>query len=86
MADRRIRKIRSQALDLALLGGADVLFVCEVPDDPVGKGAVYLFGNENSPTAFLCARRTLNELKHHLKKAGLDLDYTITPIEKGASE
>ena len=86
MADRRIRKIRSQALDLALVGGADVLFVAEVPDDPVGEGAVYLFGNENSPTAYLCARRTLNELKHHLKKAGLNLDYTITQMEKGESE
>ena len=86
MADKRIRQIRNRALDLALFGGADVLFVAEMPDDPVGQGAVYLFGNENSPTAFLCARRTLNELKHHLKKAGLDLDYTITPIEKGASE
>ena len=86
MADKRIKRIRRQALDLALFGGADVLFVAEMPDDPVGQGAVYLFGNENSPTAFLCARRTLNELKHHLKKAGLNLDYTITPIAKGASE
>lgn len=83
MADKRIKRIRRQALDLALFGGADVLFVAEIPDDPVGQGAVYLFGNENSPTAFLCARRTLNELKHHLKKAGLNLDYTITPIAKG---
>lgn len=86
MADKRIKKIRRQAVDLALFGGADVLFVAEMPDDPVGQGAVYLFGNESSPTALLCARRTLNELKHHLKKVGLDLDYKITPIEKEASE
>lgn len=86
MADKRIKRIRRQALDLALFGGADVLFVAEMPDDPVGQGAVYLFGNENSPTAYLCARRTLNELKHHLKKAGLNLDYTITQMERRASE
>ena len=86
MADKRVKRIRRQALDLALFGGADVLFVAEMPDDPVGQGAVYLFGNEKSPTAFLCARRTLNELKHHLKKAGLNLDYTITQMERRASE
>ena len=85
MADRRIRKIRSQALDLAL-SGADILFVCEMPGDPIGKGAVFMFGSEETPTAFLHIRRTLNELKHKLKDLGLELDYTITQMEKGASE
>ena len=85
MADKRVRQLRKKALDLALCG-ADVLVVAEIPGDPVGEGSVYLFGNEDSPTAFLCARRLLNELKHHLKKTGLNLDYTITPIEKEASE
>ncbi len=82
MVDRRIRKIRSQALDLAL-SGADVLFVCEVPDDPLGEGAVFMFGSVDTPDSVLFLKRTLNELKHHLKKAGLDLDYTITQMEKG---
>ena len=82
MADKRIRQIRKRAIDLVLFDGADVLFVAEIPDDPVGQGVAYLFGGKNSPTAFLCARRTLNELKHHLKKAGLNLEYTITQMEK----
>lgn len=85
MADRRIRKIRSQAVDLAL-SGADVLFVCEVPDDQLGQGAVYLFGNEESPTAFLCARRCLNELKHHLSKVGVELEFKLSVNEKKAKD
>ena len=83
MADRRIRKIRSQALDLAL-SGVDVMFVAETPDDELGQGACYLFGNEDSPTAFLCARRCLNELKHHLAKVGVELEFNISVDEKKA--
>lgn len=82
MVDRRIRKIRNQALDLALRGGADVLFVCEMPEDPTGDGSVFLFGNEDSPTILLCAHRTLNELKDKLRHAGLDFEYTLTQRRK----
>lgn len=85
MVDRRIRKIRNNAISLAI-SGTDILFIAETPDDPVGQGAVYLFGNEASPTTFLCARRCLNELKHHLKKAGYDLEYSVTAIDKEADD
>lgn len=80
MADRRIRKIRSQALDLAL-SGADVLFVCEVPDDPLGKGAVFMFGSVDTPDSILFLRRTLNELKDRLTKIGIDFAYTLDKVE-----
>ena len=79
MTDRRIKKIRELALDLTLCGGADVMFIAELPDDPIGKGAVYVFGSSaGGPSAMMCARRTLNELKHHLRKIGLDFEYQLT--------
>lgn len=84
MADRRIRKIRSQALDLAL-SGADVLFVCEVPDDPLGQGAVFMFGSVDTPDSVLFLKRTLNELKDRLTKIGVDFSYTLDRTE-GVSE
>ncbi len=81
MADRRVRKIRRQALDLCL-SGVDVLFVAESPNDPIGKGATFLFGTEDTPTQLLCARRTLNELKHQLSKIGLEFTYTLSQMEE----
>ena len=44
--DRRIRKIRNQALLLSL-SGIDVMFVAENPEHPVGDGATFLFGSDN---------------------------------------
>lgn len=85
MADKRVKRIRRQALDLALLGGADVLFVCEVPDDPLGKGAVFMFGSVDTPDSVLFLKRTLNELKDRLTKIGVDFSYTLDRTE-GASE
>lgn len=78
-----INKIRRQALMMSIKG-ADVLFVADNPESPVGDGAAFLFGSmKETPSAFLCARRLLNELKHHLEKTGLELNYTLTQKEGG---
>lgn len=81
MTNRRVRKIRSQAIKLAFFGGAEVLFVAERPDDEIGEGAALLLGSDID-----AARRILNELKHHFKNAGLDLDYRIKEIKERATK
>lgn len=77
-----INKIRRQAIMMSA-GGADVLFVADNPDSPVGNGASFLFGSmKETPSAFLCARRLLNELKYHMAQNGLELNYTLSQMEK----
>lgn len=80
MADRRIKRIRREALDLAISGN-DVLFVCETPDHPLGNGAVFMFGSVDTPDSILFLRRTLNELKDRLTKIGIDFAYTLDKVE-----
>lgn len=86
MANRRVRKIQSQAVKLALFSGVEVLFIAERPDDEIGKGASFMLGSEPEIPALDTARRVLNELKHHLKNAGLDLDYRIEEIKERATK
>lgn len=82
----RIHKIRRQAI-LMSIEGADVLFVADNPDSPVGNGASFLFGSMNeTPSAFLCARRLLNELKCHMEKNGFEFDYTLSQKERRPNE
>lgn len=80
MPDRRIKRIHKQALDL-VRSGAEVLFVCEVPGDPLGNGAVFMFGRADTPDSILFLRRTLNELKDRLTKIGIDFTYTLDKVE-----
>lgn len=86
MANRRVRKIRSQVIKLALFSGAEVLFVAERPDDRVGEGAIILMGSDPETPMLDAARRILNELKHHFKNAGLDLDYRVKEIKERATK
>lgn len=84
MANRIVRKIRSQAIKLALFSGSEVLFVAERPDDRIGEGAMFLLGPDPETPTLDAARRVLNELKQHLKNAGVDLDYRIKEIKERA--
>lgn len=86
MANRIERKIRSQAIKLALFSGVEVLFVAERPDDEIGKGATFMLSPDPGMPTLDTARRILNELKHHLKNAGLDLDYRVKEIKERATK
>lgn len=86
MANRRIHKIRSQAIKLALFSGVEVLFVAERPDDEIGKGASFLLGSDPETPMLDVSRRVLNELRHHLKNAGLDLDYRVKEMKEKATK
>lgn len=86
MANRRVRKIRSQAIKLALFSGTEVLFVAERPDDGVGEGATLFLSSDPETPMLDAARRVLNELKHHFKNSGLDLDYRVKEIKERATK
>lgn len=81
--DRRISKIRKAGLSLATDNVA-VLFIAEQPDSDLGDGACFLFGGKDTPTADLCLRGTLNELKRHAAQMGLELNFTLSHIAKEA--
>lgn len=82
MANRIVSKIHSKAIKLVLFSGSEVLFVAERPDDRIGEGASFLLGPDPEKPMLDVSRRVLNELKHHLKSAGLDLDYSIKEIKE----
>ena len=82
MANRIVSKIHSKAIKLVLSSGSEVLFVAERPDDRIGEGASFLLGPDPEKPMLDVSRRVLNELKHHLKNTGLDLDYSIKEIKE----
>lgn len=86
MADRRVKKIRNQAIDLAM-SGLDILFIAEHPEDPIDQGATYLFGAmAGGEDICLCLRRLLNELKAKLTKKGIRLDFNVSTTEENEDE